>query len=88
MDAAILDRFLVYSLDIPEVDTLVLVAQRRAEEQSLGPAETAALLDQLRVDIGSGAIRSIRDVERSVLRKYVEGLIGGRASRSAVSAAP
>lgn len=82
VDAAILDRFLLYTLDVPSVETFVEVARRRAAEQALDPARTSALLDRVRGLVAAGDLRSVRELERLVLRVYVETITGGRASRT------
>lgn len=82
VDEAILDRFLVYPIGVPDEETLVGVARKRAEEHSLDAKQIDDLLADVRGGVRSGAIRSVRQLERMVVQRYIASLTGGRPSRS------
>ena len=56
------------------------VAERRAQEQHLSAEQVTHLLDRVRGAAELGRVRSLREVERMVVRQYIEGLLGHRTS--------
>jgi ATP-dependent 26S proteasome regulatory subunit len=87
VDEAILDRFLSYSFGYPDRDMLIEVARRRAEEQRLAPEQVERLVERVRKSVAAGELRNVREVERLVVRQYVEDLLG-RPSRALIGAEP
>src|SRR5262249_3189747 len=76
LDAAIVDRFMSYEFGIPSVDVLVEVARAKAAQQRLTDAELVPVLDVIRTE---GLVRSIREVERLVMRAYIDKVLSGSA---------
>lgn len=79
VDDAIRDRFLAYSLGKPDVDLLVEVARRRAAEHQFTGDQLDRLAARIRTGAAAGAIHSVREAERLVVRQYIEDVLG-RAS--------
>jgi SpoVK/Ycf46/Vps4 family AAA+-type ATPase len=76
VDDAIRDRFLAYPLGSPDVDLLVEVARRRAEEHQFTAAQQERLAERIRSDAAGGDLRSVREAERLVVRQYIEDVLG------------
>jgi ATP-dependent 26S proteasome regulatory subunit len=76
VDEAIRDRFLAYSLGAPDADLLVEVSRRRAAEHRFTPDQLERLAARIRTGAAAGAIRSVREAERMVVRQYIEDVLG------------
>jgi SpoVK/Ycf46/Vps4 family AAA+-type ATPase len=76
VDEAIRDRFLAYSLGVPDTDLLVEVALRRAAEHHFTIEQQERLADRIRERARAGDVRSIREAERLVVRQYIEDVLG------------
>jgi SpoVK/Ycf46/Vps4 family AAA+-type ATPase len=76
VDEAIRDRFLAYSLGTPEPDLLVEVALRSAAEHHFTPEQQDRLAERIRERAAAGEVRSVREAERTVVRQYVEDVLG------------
>jgi transitional endoplasmic reticulum ATPase len=76
VDDAIRDRFLSYSLGTPDADLLVEVSRRRAAEHQFTPDQLERLAARIRTGAAAGAIRSVREAERLVVRQYIEDVLG------------
>jgi AAA+ superfamily predicted ATPase len=74
LDEAIVDRFMAYEFGAPAIAVLVEVAHAKAEQQRLDDSAMAPVLEVIRTP---GRVRSIREVERLVMRAYVDKLIAG-----------
>jgi transitional endoplasmic reticulum ATPase len=85
VDAAIVDRFLGYSLGVPDHNLLVEVAVRRAQEQQLSADQQARLVERVRRAADAGELVSMREAERMVVRQYIEDVLG-RPSAAIVGA--
>jgi SpoVK/Ycf46/Vps4 family AAA+-type ATPase len=72
LDEAIVDRFMVYEFGAPPVDVLEEVARDKARQQHLSDAELAPVLREVRTE---GRVRSIREVERLVMRAFVNKVV-------------
>lgn len=72
VDDAIRDRFLEYTIGYPPVGFLVQVAGDLARRQHFAEDHRRALEARVREEAAASHIRSIRDVERLVLRFYVD----------------
>jgi AAA+ superfamily predicted ATPase len=68
VDAAIVDRFVPYEFVDPPLEVLEQVARDKARLQGLQGEDLKPLLEQL---VGPGRVRSLREVERLVMRAYV-----------------
>lgn len=79
VDDAIRDRFLAYSLGTPDADLLVEVSRRRAAEHQFSDDQLDRLAARIRTGVAAGAVRSVREAERMVVRQYIEDVLG-RAS--------
>lgn len=69
VDEAITDRFLSYEFGTPPLDVLAAVARQKAEQHKLPPDEVRRLVEQ--VSSPHSSFKSIREVERLVVRAYV-----------------
>jgi AAA+ superfamily predicted ATPase len=74
VDDAIRDRFLEYRIDYPGADILIEVALRLAAEQQFSDLAQARLAKRLRKAVTGGEVKSLRDVQRFVIRQYVQSL--------------
>ena len=72
LDEAIVDRFLSYEFEAPPVSVLEQVARDKGTQQGLHESELQPILDVVR---SAGAIKSIREIERMVMRAYVGKLL-------------
>jgi AAA+ superfamily predicted ATPase len=75
VDDAIRDRFLEYRIDYPGAEILVEVALALAAEQQFTALQSARLAKRLRKAAGSGEVKSLRDVQRFVIRQYVQDVL-------------
>jgi SpoVK/Ycf46/Vps4 family AAA+-type ATPase len=82
VDEAIRDRFLAYEVGYPAPEIMVEVARNIAAQQQFDPAQLAALEANLRAEIAAERVRSLRDVQRFVVRAYVGNIVGGQTLRS------
>jgi SpoVK/Ycf46/Vps4 family AAA+-type ATPase len=76
VDDAIRDRFLAYSLGLPDPDLLVEVALRRAAEHHFTDDQLARLAARVRLAAQAGDVHSVREAERLVVRQYIEDVLG------------
>jgi AAA+ superfamily predicted ATPase len=74
VDEAIRDRFLAYDVGTPPVAVMIAVAERLAEAQGLPEPAVAELASAVAAGAADGAVSSLRQVERLVLRSYVASL--------------
>jgi SpoVK/Ycf46/Vps4 family AAA+-type ATPase len=72
VDEAITDRFLSYEFEVPPVSVLKQVARDKGGLQGLRETELQPILDVIQT---AGAVKSIRDIERMVMRAYVDKLL-------------
>ena len=72
VDEAIVDRFLSYEFAAPPVSVLEQVARDKGRIQRLKEIELEPILNVIRTP---GAVKSIREIERMVMRAYVEKLL-------------
>jgi SpoVK/Ycf46/Vps4 family AAA+-type ATPase len=68
VDAAIVDRFQAYEFTDPPTDVLEQIACARARLQGLAGSDLDAVIDEI---CTSGRVKSVRDVERLVMRRYI-----------------
>jgi hypothetical protein len=66
------DRFLSYEFSAPPVSVLEEVARDKGKLQRLQESDLQPILNVIRTP---GAVRSIREIERMVMRAYVEKLL-------------
>jgi SpoVK/Ycf46/Vps4 family AAA+-type ATPase len=71
LDEAIVDRFMPYEFGVPEPSVLEQVAREKARLQQLSEAELKPILQRVR----AGDVHSIRDVERMVMRAFVDKVV-------------
>jgi hypothetical protein len=74
LDEAIVDRFMAYEFAAPALEVLEEVARAKAHLQRLTDLELAPVLRLIRTE---GRVRSIREVERLVMRAYVDKVLAG-----------
>jgi SpoVK/Ycf46/Vps4 family AAA+-type ATPase len=72
VDEAIVDRFLSYQFATPPIAILEEVARAKGTVQRLTESEIKPILDVIHTP---GAVKSIREVERIVMRTYVNKLL-------------
>jgi SpoVK/Ycf46/Vps4 family AAA+-type ATPase len=72
VDEAIVDRFLSYEFAAPPVSVLEQIARDKAVLQRMTESEIQPVLDAIHKP---GAVKSIREVERMVMRAYVNKLL-------------
>ena len=72
VDEAIVDRFLSYEFAAPPVSVLEQIARDKGALQRLDESELQPLLNVIQT---AGAVKSIREVERMVMRAYVNKLL-------------
>ncbi|HET8562390.1 MAG TPA: ATP-binding protein [Candidatus Binatia bacterium] len=72
VDAAIADRFLSYEFAAPSVSVLEQIARYKAALQRLEESQIQPILDAIHTP---GAVKSIREVERMVMRAYIGKLL-------------
>jgi ATPase family associated with various cellular activities (AAA) len=72
VDEAIVDRFLSYEFASPPVAVLEQIARDKGALQRLGEREIQPILDVIHTP---GAVKSIREIERMVMRAYVDKLL-------------
>jgi AAA+ superfamily predicted ATPase len=68
LDEAIIDRFLPYEFGAPPAEVLDEVARDKARQQGLNEDDLKPVLDLIHL---SGQVHSIREVQRLVMRAYV-----------------
>ena len=68
LDEAIIDRFLRYEFGAPQPEVLEEVAREKARLQHLSDGDLKPVLEELRK---AGQVKSIREVERLIMRAYV-----------------
>jgi SpoVK/Ycf46/Vps4 family AAA+-type ATPase len=76
VDEAIRDRFLQYEFEQPAVEAMLHVALSNARAHSFSGEDLEQLSQRVCRDAASGALRSLRDVERLVLQLHVERALG------------
>lgn len=74
VDEAIVDRFLSYEFAVPPASVLEQVARVKGGLQRLQENEIQPILEAIHTP---GAVKSIREVERMVLRTYIGKLLKG-----------
>ena len=72
VDEAIVDRFLSYEFTPPPVSVLEEVTREKAKLQRLSEEDLRPVLNAIRTP---GAVKSIREIERMVMRTYVDKLL-------------
>jgi AAA+ superfamily predicted ATPase len=72
LDEAIVDRFLSYEFESPPVSVLEEIARNKGALQGLQESELQPILDSIHT---AGAVKSIREIERMVMRAYVDKLL-------------
>ena len=72
VDEAIVDRFLNYEFAAPPVSVLEQIARDKGAQQRLEQSELQPILNVIQT---AGAVKSIREVERMVMRAYVDKLL-------------
>jgi AAA+ superfamily predicted ATPase len=72
VDEAIVDRFLSYEFAAPPVSVLEQIARDKGALQRLDETELQSILDVIHT---VGAVKSIREIERMVMRAYVNKLL-------------
>jgi AAA+ superfamily predicted ATPase len=75
VDEAIIDRFLSYEFAAPPVSVLEQIARDKGTLQRLNASEIQPVLDVIHTP---GAVKSIREIERMVMRAYVNKLLNAR----------
>ena len=72
VDEAIVDRFLSYEFAAPPVSVLEQIVRDKGAQQRLAESELQPILNVIQT---AGAVKSIREVERMVMRAYVNKLL-------------
>jgi AAA+ superfamily predicted ATPase len=72
VDEAIVDRFLSYEFAAPPVSVLEQIVRDKGAQQRLAESELQPILNAIQT---AGAVKSIREVERMVMRAYVNKLL-------------
>ncbi len=72
VDEAIVDRFMVYEFGTPAVEVLLEVAHAKGRQQRLTDDDLASVLRT----ISDTRVQTIREVERLVMRAYVDTVVG------------
>ena len=72
VDEAIVDRFLSYEFSTPPVSVLEQVARDKGAQQRLDEADLQPILNVIQT---AGAVKSIREVERMVMRAYIKKVL-------------
>jgi SpoVK/Ycf46/Vps4 family AAA+-type ATPase len=75
VDEAIRDRFLEYTIGYPDTEILIEVAHNLGAEQQFSPQQLDDLTARLSEAAISGEVKSLRDVQRFVIRHYVRSVI-------------
>jgi SpoVK/Ycf46/Vps4 family AAA+-type ATPase len=78
MDSAIVDRFETLAVPNPETTLLLQILVEKAKQQMLSEREIDALVRYSQN--GSVTLHSVRDVERVVMRFYIEQILATAAS--------
>jgi AAA+ superfamily predicted ATPase len=78
VDEAIRDRFLEYTIGYPDADILIEVARNLGTAQQFTPPQLDDLTARLRDAAAAGEVKSLRDVQRFVIRHYVHSVAGER----------
>jgi SpoVK/Ycf46/Vps4 family AAA+-type ATPase len=72
VDEAIVDRFLSYEFAAPPVSVLEQIARDKGAQQRLDESDLQPILNVIQT---AGAVKSIREIERMVMRAYVNKLL-------------
>jgi hypothetical protein len=72
VDEAIVDRFLTYEFEPPPLAVMEEVLREKAKLQRLSEQDLEPVLSAVRAP---GAVKSIREIERMVMRAYVDKLL-------------
>jgi hypothetical protein len=72
VDDAIIDRFLPYAFGQPTIPALLEVARSKGAIHGLSEQDLEPVFAQIRVE---GAVKSMREVERLVMRRYVDKIL-------------
>ncbi len=72
VDEAIVDRFMAYEFGRPPAEVLEGVARAKAQQQRLTDQELAPVLRAIET---AGRVQSIREVERLVMRAYIDKVL-------------
>jgi SpoVK/Ycf46/Vps4 family AAA+-type ATPase len=72
VDEAIVDRLWCYEFSAPPVSVLEKIARHKAAQQRLGESDLQPILNVIQT---AGAVKSVREVERMVMRAYVNKLL-------------
>jgi SpoVK/Ycf46/Vps4 family AAA+-type ATPase len=72
VDEAIIDRCLSYEFEAPPIAVMEQVARDKGALQGLQESELKSIMDIIHT---TGAVKSIRDIERMVMRAYVDKLL-------------
>jgi hypothetical protein len=80
VDDAIRDRFLTYQIDYPAEDVLIAIAVSLAERHEFSRADVDCLIVDVRAAHSTGTLLSIRDVQRLVVRFFVDVVTRSRLS--------
>lgn len=78
VDEAIRDRFLSYTVDYPDVETLAAMVERIAPLQKMSSSQTGQMKDDLVAAVKAGTIRSMRDAQRFAMRHFVTTVLRGK----------
>ncbi len=78
VDEAIRDRFLSYTVDYPDVETLAAMVERIAPLQKMSSSQTGQMKDDLVTAVKAGTIRSMRDAQRFAMRHFVTTVLRGK----------
>ena len=79
IDEAIRDRFLSYTVDYPDLDTLIQMISQIPVLQELSGSEHAVMKDELVKAVKAGEVRSMRDAQRFALRRFVTKLLNRKS---------
>ncbi len=79
IDEAIRDRFLSYTVDYPDLDTLIQMIAQIPVLQELSGNEHAAMKDELVKAVKAGEVRSMRDAQRFALQRFVAKLLNRKS---------
>lgn len=75
IDEAIRDRFLVYQVDYPDLETLMQMIEKIPAFEQMSDAERRSLQQDLAAAVEAGTVRSMRDAQRFAMRRFVAGLL-------------
>lgn len=75
IDEAIRDRFLGYTVDYPDTQTLLDVIANLQEFRQLAPENLAQFKAEVDKAVASGAVKSIRDAQRFAMRHFIANIL-------------